>query len=323
MPAAEVAPVSAVPAPEVSTTSPSPTPVEAQTPTAPPATTYTKEQLDQLWQQVTSLVKPPIAQTLFQQQGRLIAFDGRLANVAIKSKQLMRLAEQRIEKLSTAFEQVLHSSVRVTMEVAKAGDAAAASPAAAAAPAPPVPPPPQMQPPPAQPTTPPQGPPPANYPPPAVSPAPTPIAPAAPVAAPIPSVPMPSVSVPSPPGHNGNGAGVMPPPPADNGSAAPLPPGGPTLPPIQNEDAETQSVKRFANMFNGEIVELDPQDLELLPPIQAAAQEAASGQPPQNGSPANGSAPTLPNNPPQLPAPEPFQAESSRSDRPYDPDVPF
>ena len=78
---------------------------------------YTQEQLNQLWRQVTALIKPPIAQTLFQQQCRLLSFDEKYVLIGIKSKQLMRLAEQRLDNLYTAFEQVLGHSVEVKLKV--------------------------------------------------------------------------------------------------------------------------------------------------------------------------------------------------------------
>ena len=285
---------------------PSTSPASSTSPAPPspnPSVTYTKDQLDQLWQQVTALVKPPIAQTLFQQQGRLITFDGTVAKVAIKSKQLMRLAEQRVEKLTVAFEQVLSHSVRVTMEVG-------ALTAAPAQPAPPVSP--SVQP--------------ASYAPPSPEPysSPTPAAPTPPVAPPSPQVPSSPPAMPPAPPINGRpevNASYSAAPPAPAQPIAPVasppsavPPAPPTLPPIQNEDAETQSVKRFATMFNGEIVDLDDSDLELLPPIRNS--ESAT----QDSNGANSSTPTPP---PQNAGNIAPPHESTSPPRPYDPDVPF
>ncbi|NET49864.1 MAG: hypothetical protein F6K09_14345, partial [Merismopedia sp. SIO2A8] len=103
----------------------------------------------------------------------------------------------------------------------------------------------------------------------------------------------------------------------------------PSFPPIQNEDAETQAVKRFANMFNGEIVELDDQDLDLLPPIREPLLPHSShhnhnhnnnhhGSNNSNGSQA------------ERRSGDPLDGESSGSEpssqpspRPYDPNIPF
>ena len=303
------------------TTSPSPelvtAPAPPQAPTAPPAApppAYTKAQLEHLWQQVTALVKPPIAQTLFQQQGRLIDFNGNTATVAIKSKQLMRLAEQRIEKLTVAFQNVLGHSVRVVMEVARA-----TSPATA--------PPPLSTPPVAQ----------ATAAPPAPAAQPTPLSPPVPPSSTAPNTspsappqnqapthtapPSPTPVAYSPSAASANGAPVA---RAGSQTSAPdIPPppiSEPTLPPIQNEDAETQSVKRFANMFNGEIVDLDDRDLELLPPIRntTASEPSTPDAPSPSGTTSSATAPT--NTPDRTTAHVPPPPSTAPS---YDPDVPF
>ncbi|MEM9216135.1 MAG: DNA polymerase III subunit gamma/tau [Cyanobacteria bacterium P01_F01_bin.150] len=314
------APSPALPPVTVSTPVPSSTPSETHPPVAsPPSTpTYSKQQLDQLWQQVTALVKPPIAQTLFQQQGRFVEFDGTVAKVAIKSKQLMRLAEQRVEKLTVAFEQILGYSVRVTMEVAKLPPPTSSpSPQAAIAPpiplSPPAPPAPITPPVPQSP--PPVAPPAASSPPPAPSSIPVPhsqFTPPPPVAPSAPS------SIPAP--HSQ----FTPPPQAAPASPAPpRPPAPPALPPIHNEDAETQSIKRFANMFNGEIVELDDGDLELLMPNKENGLLAE----PQNGNTQNGSVQngngSATSNHPNGHVSHSQTTESTSQSRPYDPNIPF
>ena len=73
--------------------------------------------LDAIWTKVTALVKPSIAQTLFQKQGRLIKFSGTVAVVAIKSKQLMNLAEKRLDKIVEAFWKIYQAEVEVLLIV--------------------------------------------------------------------------------------------------------------------------------------------------------------------------------------------------------------
>lgn len=71
--------------------------------------------LDEIWANVTECVSPPIAQLLFQQQGQLVEYSENAAIVAIKSKHLLRMAQQRIHHLDIAFTLAYGADVDIQM----------------------------------------------------------------------------------------------------------------------------------------------------------------------------------------------------------------
>ena len=78
---------------------------------------FDKEELAYLWAEAIRLVRPPLAQTLFQQQGVLTAIDLPYFDVGMKSKQLLRLAEQRTDKIEQAMSTVMGCSMTAMLFV--------------------------------------------------------------------------------------------------------------------------------------------------------------------------------------------------------------
>ncbi|MBT9312391.1 DNA polymerase III subunit gamma/tau [Leptothoe kymatousa] len=184
--------------------------------------------LDDIWAKIVAQLTPMGTQVLMRQHGQLMACDGVEARVGITNDKLMRMAQDRLSNVETAFEKVFGHRLRVTMVVAAANKEPAPSPSLSAPSSPPAPP---QRRPSAPPSPPPPSPPPTSV----SSPAPPPVNHSRPVAAApaaSPSAPPPSPSA----------------PPAIDASAAPT---------WKSETDLDRSVKSFAQFFNGQIVNLD------------------------------------------------------------------
>ncbi|MBI4781308.1 MAG: DNA polymerase III subunit gamma/tau [Oscillatoriophycideae cyanobacterium NC_groundwater_1537_Pr4_S-0.65um_50_18] len=79
--------------------------------------------LIQVWERLIANLQPPGTQMLLRQQGQLIAFDGRQAKVGFKSQQLFKMAIDRVPNMEAAFEKIYGHKVRVVPEVVAAGAA--------------------------------------------------------------------------------------------------------------------------------------------------------------------------------------------------------
>ena len=73
--------------------------------------------LDELWAKILAALKPRGTQMLMSQQGVLLGFDGVGAKVGFRSASLQRMAQERIPNLTTAFEAVFQRPIRVSLEV--------------------------------------------------------------------------------------------------------------------------------------------------------------------------------------------------------------
>ncbi|MBF2002890.1 MAG: DNA polymerase III subunit gamma/tau [Synechococcales cyanobacterium M58_A2018_015] len=76
--------------------------------------------LQQMWQEMLSVLQPPGTQALFKQQGRLLGFHGQQARVGITSQPLFKMAQTRITNVEAAFSKLCQQPVRVTLEVVAA-----------------------------------------------------------------------------------------------------------------------------------------------------------------------------------------------------------
>ncbi|HEY9626591.1 MAG TPA: DNA polymerase III subunit gamma/tau [Coleofasciculaceae cyanobacterium] len=79
--------------------------------------------LIQVWERLIANLQPPGTQMLLRQQGQLIAFDGRQAKVGFKSQQLFKMAIDRVPNMEAAFEKIYGHKVRVVPEVVAASAA--------------------------------------------------------------------------------------------------------------------------------------------------------------------------------------------------------
>lgn len=97
--------------------------------------------LKDIWGKIVAQLTPMGTQVLMRQHGQLLACDGVNAQVGITNDKLMRMAQDRLSNVETAFEKTFGHAIRVTMVVV-AAPADQARPAPAAKPAPPIAPPP-------------------------------------------------------------------------------------------------------------------------------------------------------------------------------------
>lgn len=97
---------------------------------------FQQDKLNQIWQQVMAKIPRPGTQALLKQQGCLLGFDGRSARVGIRSQPLMRMAQSKLSDIEQAFEQVFDEAIAITLEIS-AAQPETPNPAAAAPVAPP------------------------------------------------------------------------------------------------------------------------------------------------------------------------------------------
>ncbi len=190
--------------------------------------------LSDLWNQILAALQPRPTQMVMSQQGVLLGFDGVGAKVGFRAAALQKMARDRIPNLEAAFEAVFHRKIKVSLEIVAAEATTAAS---------------------------------ANLPPTAQP----------PVAKAQPS-PLPSQNLNQHTSQNfSQGSnGTAPAYPADRKPAAQLPP-PPVSTPADSDasarldsptarsgiDQDQEKIKRFANFFNGEIVNLDEDSDDL------------------------------------------------------------
>lgn len=220
--------------------------VPSPEPTAPLANNpgyiaFQQEKLDQVWGQVIAAMKP-LAQALLREHGCLLAFDGKVARVGISSRPLIGIAQSKQRNIEEAFEKVHGTKIMISLEVGTSPTAAIGSGSTTGTGE-------------SSPQT------------PSVK------AQTQAIAAPDAST-MPAQSAPTPPpltqGHGSAPLAPSPPssglpdvalppdsvsakvPPKEPTSTAPAAPQG-----WQQEDEVTRAAKSLAQMFNGQIVDLD------------------------------------------------------------------
>lgn len=245
-----------------------PSPVE-EPPSESPEITF--GQLDELWAKILTALEPRGTQMLMSQQGSLLTFDGVSAKVGFRSAKLQKMAQQRIPNLEKAFETVFQRSINVLLEVQQPSKEDNSEPKSTAA---------VSSPPPVLQSRAPQSPPTSQ---PSVS----------PLERPAPTnnrLPAPSV--------DGTSESIEHPAPLPSAAAMPqgnfssqsnlpqssmpqhgLPSETSSSPPLDqwatNQDQD--NIKRFAQFFNGQIVNLDGGD-ELLEGSQRDAPIKGSDQ---------------------------------------------
>ncbi|MEO0704983.1 MAG: DNA polymerase III subunit gamma/tau [Cyanobacteria bacterium J06649_5] len=79
--------------------------------------------LSDLWVKILAALEPRGTQMLMNQQGTLLAFDGVGAKVGFRSASLQKMAQQRVPNLEKAFEAVFQRAIRVSLEVVTAEEA--------------------------------------------------------------------------------------------------------------------------------------------------------------------------------------------------------
>ena len=72
---------------------------------------------EQIWQQVLKHLQPPATQALVRQHCYLISFEDLCALVGVKTKPLLKLAQDKISNIETAFAAVLGERVKVRLQV--------------------------------------------------------------------------------------------------------------------------------------------------------------------------------------------------------------
>jgi len=73
--------------------------------------------LDQLWQDVLTLVTPFPTQMMLRQQCRLLDFDGWTARIGTTSLPLFKMANDRMPNIELAFAQLCDHPIKVSLEV--------------------------------------------------------------------------------------------------------------------------------------------------------------------------------------------------------------
>lgn len=116
----------------------SPAPAAATPPSngaspSPPTAPVTAD-LSHIWAQVIATLEPLGTRALMQQQGHLMAYDGQVARIGIKSKPLFKMAQGRVTNIEAAFQSRFNRPVTVVLEVANPPDAPPAAPASPVAP---------------------------------------------------------------------------------------------------------------------------------------------------------------------------------------------
>ena len=100
--------------------------------------------LAELWTKILAALAPRGTQMLMSQQGLLISFDGVGATVGFRSPKLHKMARERVPNLEAAFEAIFQRPIKVSLEVLNAEDSdekkpdQAALPSNPSRPAPPV-----------------------------------------------------------------------------------------------------------------------------------------------------------------------------------------
>lgn len=132
--------------PTANNTTPAPSPAPPAPPPEAPAVEVAFGSLGDLWNKILEALTPRGTQMLMAQQGTLLAFDGVGAKVGFRSLSLQKMGQERIPNLEAAFKTVFQRPIRVSLEIITPTEKPEAEPTidpeephAAASPAPPVP----------------------------------------------------------------------------------------------------------------------------------------------------------------------------------------
>ncbi len=99
-----------------------PTELPTEEPFESPAAEVAFGTLEELWKKILAALAPRGTQMLMSQQGSLLSFDGVTAKVGFRSASLQKMAQQRVPNLEAAFDAVFQRPIRVSLEVLKAED---------------------------------------------------------------------------------------------------------------------------------------------------------------------------------------------------------
>jgi hypothetical protein len=77
---------------------------------------------EQIWQIILGNIQMPFTQGLLREHGKLIAYDGQQACIAIKTEPLLKIAHDKLPEIKAAFEKTLNKKVEVKLEVASTID---------------------------------------------------------------------------------------------------------------------------------------------------------------------------------------------------------
>ncbi len=252
-PAAEAPPAEKAPPepPEVpvapAVAPPLPEPAEAPEPEPPAEVAFGN--LAELWAKILAALAPRGTQMLMNQQGVLLGFDGVGAKVGFRSASLQKMAQERVPNLEAAFASVFQRPIKVFLEVVepekgpeKKTDATAGHPQPSSGTRP-TPPPPKPD---SRPSSPPKQ-----------------------TSSRLPSDTPSQNTTPNSPPSAGSPPNAQPLSAPEDRSYQP--PSNPSLPsngtPDNNWAAnqEQDNIKRFAQFFNGQIVNLDDEDTDQAP----------------------------------------------------------
>ena len=100
---------------ENNTPAKSSSPESAEKPPASPEVAFGS--LADLWNKILAALEPRGTQMLMGQQGMLLAFDGVGAKVGFKSAQLQKMARERVPNLEKALESIFQRPIKVSLEV--------------------------------------------------------------------------------------------------------------------------------------------------------------------------------------------------------------
>lgn len=76
--------------------------------------------IEVLWLQVLEQLHPPVLRALFQQKAALLTFNGASACIGMPSLPLARLAQKSLQNVASAFNQVLHQEIHVSIRITAA-----------------------------------------------------------------------------------------------------------------------------------------------------------------------------------------------------------
>ncbi|NEP01993.1 MAG: DNA polymerase III subunit gamma/tau [Symploca sp. SIO2E9] len=74
--------------------------------------------LEEIWQDLLVHIQMPSIQTLLRQHGKLIAFDGNLAKITMRSQPLLKMVEDELPQIEAAFETICNEKVQVRFQLA-------------------------------------------------------------------------------------------------------------------------------------------------------------------------------------------------------------
>lgn len=230
--------------------------------------------LAELWTKILEALAPRGTQMLMSQQGVLLSFDGVGAKVGFRSASLQKMAQERVPNLEEAFKKVFQRPIKVFLEVVapdkteeKKTDKPSDQPTSGRSPA--SPPDSRPAPPPPRPIAPTNSKLPSESPPPGIPPQNGPLSNGQSSSSPNNSSANTSSAINSSDNDQKPGFSSRKPTdaPQSQSPGSSLPSSG-TPNPDWTNNQDQDNIKRFAQFFNGQIVNLDDDDNEQSPPSQ-------------------------------------------------------